>query len=193
MHLIVRLIVKVMGGVWQLKRVVRNSPRGLKRGIYRFLYYEYLRGYCSYIGHNSEISETICLPHGYFGIFIAGGAKIGKNCVLFQHVTIGQNSLPYSKTVGFPIIGDDCYIGAGATIIGGVKIGNNCRIGANCTIYSDIPDNSFVVTNRPVISYRADMINRFYKWSPEGPEYFRDGAWIIEDDEEVLRRLKGNI
>lgn len=176
-----------------MKQRILRRPDGLLRRFYRILYYEYLRGYCSYIGHNADISAPVCLPHGYFGIFIAGGARIGKNCVIFQHVTIGQNALPFSKTVGFPTIGDNCYIGAGATIIGGIRIGNNCRIGANCTVFSDVPDNSFVVSDRPIVIPRANMVNKFYRWSPHGPEYFQDGHWILEDDEEILSRLKGNI
>jgi serine O-acetyltransferase len=83
----------------------------------------------AYIGINANIKNALILPHGLKGIFISGEAEIGENCVIFQQVTIGSNSLPFSKSIGAPIIGNDCYIGAGAKIIGGVKIGDNCRIG----------------------------------------------------------------
>ena len=42
-------------------------------------------------------------------------------------------------------IGDNCYISAGATIIGPVKIGNNVIIGAGSVVVKDIPDNVVVV------------------------------------------------
>lgn len=72
------------------------------------------------------------LPHGVSGIFISSGSKIGRNAVIFQQVTIGSVTTLDSKSQGSPIIGDNCYIGAGAKIIGNIKIGNNVRIGANC-------------------------------------------------------------
>lgn len=83
------------------------------------------------------------LPHGITGIFVSHGAKIGKNCMILQNVTIGSSK---GKA---PIIGDDCVIGAGASIIGGIKIGNNCNIGANCTVFKDVPDNTTVVCQPP--------------------------------------------
>lgn len=193
LHIIVRILVRILGGFWQVKERILLKPHGIMRRIYRLLYYGYLRGYCSYIGHNAVISGPICLPHGYYGIFIAGGAQIGKNCVIFQQVTIGQNTLPFSKTVGFPSIGDNCYIGAGAVIIGGIRIGSNCRIGANCTVFSDIPDNSLVISQQPKIIPREGMINKFYRWSPRGPVYFQDGQWVLEEDEAILSNLKGKV
>jgi len=161
--------------------------------MYMRLYYFYLKGYCSFIGHSAVISGPICFPHGLNGIFIAGGSRIGKNCVIFQQVTIGSNPLPFSKTTGLPTIGDNCYIGAGATIIGKIHIGDNCRIGANCTVFADIPANSIVVAQQPKIIPKTDMINKYYKWSPQGPVYFDDGKWIVEKDEAIVENLKGKL
>ena len=52
---------------------------------------------------------------------------------------------------GAPNIGDNCYIGAGAKIVGNINIGNNVRIGANCIVIEDIPDNCTVVMDKPRI------------------------------------------
>ena len=98
-----------------------------------------------YIGANAEFAQWPFFPHGYSGVYVSGGAKVGKRCVIFQQVTIGSDSLTDSKKPGSPTIGDDCYIGAGAKIIGNVKVGNGCRIGANAVVYKDVPDNSTVV------------------------------------------------
>lgn len=84
-------------------------------------------------------------PHNLHGIFISGEAVIGKNVVIFQNVTIGSNTLIDSKGFGAPIIGDNCYIGAGAAIIGKVIVGDNVRIGANMIVYTDVPSNSLVI------------------------------------------------
>lgn len=79
------------------------------------------------------------LPHGLNGIIVHLKARIGENAVIWQQVTIG------SSGGGTPIIGDNCKIGAGAKILGGVTIGNNVFIGANAVVTKDVPDNAVVV------------------------------------------------
>lgn len=64
--------------------------------------------------------------------------KNGKNCKIFQQVTIGYNGDEQ------PIIGDNVVVCCGAKIIGGVKVGNNVIIGANAVVCKDIPDNVVV-------------------------------------------------
>ena len=69
-------------------------------------------------------------------------AIIGKNCTIFQQVTIAHGGVR---------IGDNVLIGAGAKILPQVTIGNNVKIGANCVVVEDIPDNSTVVIQKPRI------------------------------------------
>ena len=45
-----------------------------------------------------------------------------------------------------PVIGDNCLIGAGAVIIGGIKIGSNVKVGAGAVVNTDIPDGCTVVS-----------------------------------------------
>lgn len=81
---------------------------------------------------------------GHFGgIVVNGRSVIGKNCNISQGVTLGQANR--GKNKGYPTLGDNCYIGPGAKIVGAVRIGNNVAIGANCVVTKDIPDNSVVV------------------------------------------------
>ncbi|MBS6992869.1 MAG: serine acetyltransferase [Alistipes sp.] len=104
----------------------------------------------SYLPLDNSIKGNIIFPH-LSGIFISNTAIIGKNNIIYQHVTIGSTYIGGSKKIGSPTIGDNCVIGAGAKIIGKVTIGNNCKIGANCVIVDDIPDNCTVVLNKPRI------------------------------------------
>jgi len=84
------------------------------------------------------------------------------------------------------VIGDNCYFGAGAAVIGAVRIGNKCRIGANCTVCADIPDNSVVVSQPPRILQRQDINNKYYKWSEDGPVYYENGKWYLEENPQII-------
>jgi serine O-acetyltransferase len=100
---------------------------------------------------------------GHFGgIVISGGATIGNNCNISQNVTIGLS--PRGKKKGYPTIGDNCYIGPGAKIIGNIKIGDNVAIGANAVVTKSIPDNAVVVgVPAKIISYNGSsgyIVNR---------------------------------
>lgn len=90
------------------------------------------------------------LPHGIRGIFVSHNAVVGKDSTIFHQVTIGEGN------DGAPTIGDNCFIGAGAKIIGKITIGNNVRIGANCIVCEDIPDNCTVVMEMPRIICRKN-------------------------------------
>ena len=105
----------------------------------------YLEQYCCFIGNNTKFKSPPVLPHGFHGIHISTGAKIGKDVIIFQNVTIGSNTLKNSKNYGAPTIGNNVFIGAGAAIIGNVTIGDNCRIGANCVVVKNMPPNTVAV------------------------------------------------
>ena len=84
------------------------------------------------IGPGLELPH--CLP-----IVVHYNAKIGKNCTIHQFVTIGGDGRGKA-----PVIGDNCFIGSGAVIVGDIKIGNNVTIGANAVVTKDVPDNATV-------------------------------------------------
>jgi serine O-acetyltransferase len=132
-----------------------------------------------------------CFPHGIKGIFISGDAVIGRNCVIFHQVTIGSSYLPGSNRMGAPVIEDNCFIGAGAKIIGGIRIGRNCRIGAGCVVFDDVPDNTLVLTSPPrMVQREVLMRNRHYSRRKGKWFFFEDGQWILEDGERILKELE---
>jgi serine O-acetyltransferase len=187
---ITRFLVKINGGIWKLKDKCNTTKNKYLKKFYINIYNNYLENKGSFIGYQSRFGNIPIFPHGILGIFISGDAKIGKNCVIFQHVTIGSNTLPDSKGKGSPEIGDNCYIGAGAKIIGNVKIGDNVRIGANCVVFQDIPSNSVVVSQPPRVIKKDKINNRFYSKNMNGEwVYQQNGKWIKEDDESILQML----
>lgn len=119
-----------------------------KNPIHRLLYYlvfmihkhnQYLTGI--QLGLGTPIKEGLTFAH-FSCIIINGNASIGKNCTIYQGVTIGSTRGPNG---GVPYIGDNVVISSGAKIIGNVKIGNNVMIGAGAVVVNDIPDNSVAV------------------------------------------------
>lgn len=67
---------------------------------------------------------------------------IGCNCTCLPNVLFGKKN-PDVKEEDF-WIGDDCYIGTGATILGPINIGNNVTIAAGAVVTKDVPDNCTV-------------------------------------------------
>lgn len=136
---------------FKYKKIYDSCKTEVLRSIISFLSNKLLSKYGASISINARISSTAFFPHDLYGIFISCGSKIGNNCIIFQQVTIGSNTLKNHPKYGAPTIGNNVYIGAGAKIIGKCSIGNNVRIGANCVITTDIPDNCTVVLEKPRI------------------------------------------
>ena len=90
----------------------------------------------------NNIGPGCHLVHYGFGQILSG-TKIGRNCTILPMVLIGKKrpDLTYWQIT----IGDNCYIGTGATILGPVTIGNNVTIGAGAVVIKDIPDGATVV------------------------------------------------
>jgi serine O-acetyltransferase len=139
---------------WKLRHNAMHCPFYPLRWIYLQKHRRLMEKHNADIPYETTFAGPPIFPHGLSGIYMSTGAKIGKDCVIFQQVTIGSNALPDSKHQGCPTIGDHVYIGAGAKIIGNVRVGNHVRIGANCVVTEDIPDNATVVLGKPRILLR---------------------------------------
>jgi len=100
------------------------------------------------LGLNGEIhigENTVITQHCH----IDGPTTIGKGCIIGPHTVMVTHDHDYDNTSGMihnspgpvkPIkIGNNCYIGAGVTIIQGVTIGESSVIGAGSLVTRDIP------------------------------------------------------
>ncbi len=76
------------------------------------------------------------------GVHINPQAVLGKNCDLAHRVTIGTSAMGRG---GAPVLGDDVYVGTGATIIGKIKVGNGAKIAANTLVISNVPEGATVM------------------------------------------------
>ncbi len=89
---------------------------------------------------NSDIGPGFYI--GHFSCVVVTG-KLGANCSIGQGVTIGSKGA--GKSDGWPVIGDNVYIGAGAKIIGSIAVGDNVVVGANAVVIDNVPANSRAV------------------------------------------------
>lgn len=87
-----------------------------------------------------KIGKGTIFAHSGLGCVIHSKAVIGENCKIQQNVTIGGRG-----THGTPIIKDNVFIGAGATILGGITVGENAKIGAMTLVLKDVEPGETVV------------------------------------------------
>lgn len=88
--------------------------------------------------HGEDIGPGLVIQHGIGAVIVA--QKMGTRCWINQQVTLGVGPKP-----GFPTLGDEVSVGAGAKILGGVVIGDRARIGANAVVVKDVPPDVTVV------------------------------------------------
>lgn len=158
MKLLVACVCAVIGisdikAFWKLRETIltlKNSPFDKGKRIILSLFCSLIR---RRYGAGIPIAQNVkpfVTPHAFHGIFISEYAHIAEGCTIFQQVTIGQNELsPDSPGGNSPVIEANCYIGAGAKIIGPCHIGRNVKVGANAIVVDDIPDNATVVQQKP--------------------------------------------
>ncbi len=124
---------------------------------YRFAHWFYTKGYkrIAYcismrvrnrfaidIHPAAQIAEGFFIDHGV-GVVIGETTIIGKDCTLFQGVTLGGTGKDSGKR--HPTLGDNVMISAGATILGPVTLGDGCKIGAGSVVLIDVPPHCTVV------------------------------------------------
>ncbi|MEA4994950.1 MAG: acetyltransferase [Petrimonas sp.] len=105
------------------------------------------------ISQNSSIEEGSVVMQG---VIIQSGSSIGKHCIVNTGASVDHDCnigdfvhiSPHSTLCGNIIVEEGSWIGAGTTIIPGVKIGKWCVIGAGTVVTKDIPDYSLAVGNR---------------------------------------------
>jgi acetyltransferase-like isoleucine patch superfamily enzyme len=105
-------------------------------------------------GGNIEIGDNVSIHHNCM-LNGTGGIKIGNDVRIAAHVVMLSADHVF-KDRNVPIrlqeielkeitVGDDVWIGANATILGGIDIGKGCVIGAGSVVTRSIPEYSVAV------------------------------------------------
>ena len=94
-----------------------------------------------YISLLAEIGPGLNLPHPT-GIVVGDGVRIGRSSTIYQNVTLGRHS---ANRPGYPVLGEDTTIYAGAVIIGAITIGEGAVVAANSVVNRDIAPGAIAV------------------------------------------------
>jgi serine O-acetyltransferase len=87
-----------------------------------------------------KAGEGLLFVHAV-NLTIGPGVVLGERVVIMQDVTIDSDY----ATAGAPKIGNDVFIGAGATVLGNVRIGDGAAVAPNSLVVTDIPVGAFAI------------------------------------------------
>lgn len=110
-----------------------NFPKFIDRSVY----FDGTDYSLIYLGDNITISrEVMFLTHDYSinTALCSIGKKINRN----------EGEFHFRNEIH---IGDNCFIGARASILPNTQIGNNCIVGSCCVVKGNIPDDSIIIGN----------------------------------------------
>ena len=100
-----------------------------------------------------KIGGGFFLPHTSGTVI--GARSIGRNCTIFQGVTIGATHADmFDNALIRPVIESDVTIGSGAKVLGPITVGSSTTIGANVVVTEDVPPSSFVVSAQPIFKIK---------------------------------------
>ncbi|MCL2661404.1 MAG: serine acetyltransferase [Acidobacteriaceae bacterium] len=94
-----------------------------------------------HIDSQATIGPGLYIAH-IGGVHINPAAVLGRNCDVAHRVTIGASAM---GRAGVPVLGDDVYVGTGATLVGKIKIGNGAKIAANTLVITNVPEGATVM------------------------------------------------
>ena len=87
-----------------------------------------------------QCGPALRLPHAGRGVVLHPGVAIGSHATIYHRTTIGVRGAG-----GAAKLGENVYLGTGASVLGEVAIGDNVRIGAHTVVVEDVPAGATVV------------------------------------------------
>jgi serine O-acetyltransferase len=110
-----------------------------------------LRAYSRYSLRQSGMKLGFTIPANVFGpglsiahwgtIVVNPDCKVGARCRIHPGVCLGWHN---GKV---PVLGDDCYLGPGAKVFGGVVLGNQTKVGANAVVSKSYPAGGAILVS----------------------------------------------
>lgn len=125
-------------------RLAQHFQRRGWRPLARLMSIGLRRRFGCMVSLNATIGPGFSLPYP-IGVVIGAGVKIGANCTVHQHVTLGGARMGDWKAGHYPDIGDNVVLFAGAKIVGALTVGDNAVIGANAVVRGSVPADHIAV------------------------------------------------
>lgn len=110
-----------------LRRACHTVNVLLVRNVYGMEVYE-----------TAVIGRRLKIVH-HMGVLIGRGTVIGNDCIVRQHVTLGQLSGARMGVDQEPRLGDRVILGVGCSVLGPVTIGDGARVGPHALVLKDVP------------------------------------------------------
>jgi serine acetyltransferase/GT2 family glycosyltransferase len=110
--------------------------------------------YSADIHWDAELAPGVMIVHGV-GLVIGHSARVGPRCVLFHHVTLGENIHPETREIGTPTLEADVHVGPGATLLGPITVGEGTKITAGALLMQSVPPQSLVESPAPSVRPRS--------------------------------------
>ncbi|SDH87554.1 DapH/DapD/GlmU-related protein [Winogradskyella thalassocola] len=143
--------------IWLSRSFIGVFLYRMERGLYlalgksyrivRILFLPFILPMQSYsnidIHYKAAIKGGLLILHPSVGCVISGAADIGKNLTLVGGNVIGLKEDASNNKFR---IGDNCSLGANATILGPIELGDYIKIGASaCVIHDFLENNSTLI------------------------------------------------
>ncbi|MBS6375007.1 MAG: hypothetical protein KH431_10425 [Erysipelotrichaceae bacterium] len=100
-----------------------------------------IKRYNIYIHAQATIDIGLRFGHAN-GVIIGRGVNIGKNCMIYQQVTIGTKQ--YEENISldsYPTLENNCILYAGCKVIGPIHLEQGTIVGANAVLLQDTQKN----------------------------------------------------
>jgi len=94
------------------------------------------------------------------GIVVNPDVVIGKNCNIYNGVTIGKEKRGIRE--GCPTIADEVWIGANAVVVGRIQIGSDVLIAPGAYVNFDVPSHSIVLGNPAKIVAKENATEKYH-------------------------------
>jgi serine O-acetyltransferase len=104
-------------------------------------------GHAMELVHHVRIYASIGpgLYIGHAGMIFIGPTTIGRNFSVTHNVTIG---LGHSEAAtGYPVIGDDVWVGTGAVLSGAIHVGDGATVAHGTMLSRSVPPRALAVGN----------------------------------------------
>ena len=106
---------------------------------------------------NVVIREHAVIGHN-LRVFAFNAVEIGKYCMFAADITLvngGHDKNTFEPFSGPLVIGNGCWVGNGARIVGALTVGDNSIVAAGAVVVNDVPPCSIVAgVPAKVIRYR---------------------------------------